>query len=371
MAVYERSCDDDNDDSPCSNKADNYGIIEISENITHWSFSAFQEMVLFQNPSPFLSVGVHTYTCITGATIQFEIDPQSEDESQIIQISLLKDSGGNEIEMMIWDRNYKNWPMVWTSNGSIQSTSAIGRWTFDTDTERYIYDVSFDDDDDDDDTRSPRRIVSFRPRFLKHNNNNDIRTNTLTQSSSLQSIRGQYFDDSESVVDNDTIQRMVFAYDAFGIIGFRMVWRKSGLQSRHGRMNDSSFLSSSSSWSLRKKRVVEYELNENECINTVGIGTTTYLGIRRVHRIRMVITSISSNRNDDTTNRTGSISTNRTIIVGYGTTEDAVYHIARTTSTTTTTTTTTTMNAMIALYGRASDEMIHQLGVVEMITMQS
>jgi hypothetical protein len=328
MAVYERPCDD----IRCSSKADNYGVIEISENTANVSFTAFQEMVLSKNPSPFRSVGVHTYTRITGATIQFEIDPRNDDDSQIIQV-LLNDRDGNDNDLMIFDRNYRTWPMAWSAKRSMQSTLALGRWTFDTESQqqRYIYDVS--------DAQSPKRIVSNLPRFNKPVVLNSLAITSPPFTLFPRLTRGKYFDDSESVIENDTIQRVSFTYHSFGISGYCIQWRESGLQICHGSMGESS--STVALW-LRTKRVVEYELDENELIATVGIGSVAYFGIRRVHRIRMVITSSTSNPS------------NRTIIVGYGSTEDAVYD-----------TTTSTDSAMIAFYGRASDEMIHELGVVQ------
>ena len=317
MAVYRRSCMD----ASCSNKADNYGIIELSDNNTILSFTTFQEMVLSNNPFLFLSNGTHTYTQISGATIQFEIDPMTEEESQIIQVTL--NDGANEYDRkMTFDRNYRNWPLAWSAYGSMQSTSALGRWTFDTGTQRYIYDVT--------NPLSPKRILSNLPHLVQYNIVSS--ENTPPSSSPLPpTIRGRYFDDSTSVIENDTIQRIAFTYNFFSVSGFRIQWRKSGLQSTHGSMKESS------SW--WHHRVVEYELEEQESIVTVGIGSAEYFGIPRVNRIRLLITNVSENKS-------------RTIVVGFGKREEAVYE------------TTTSSDHIIAFYGRASEDMIHTLGVV-------
>ena len=79
-----------------------------------------------------------------------------------------------------------------------------------------------------------------------------------------------------------------------------------------------------------------YELDIGEDIVSVGSGTTVWLGRERVNRIRLVT-------NQD-----------RTIVVGYGKTEDIVYNNAMDNNTT---------NHIIAFYGRASDDMVYQLGV--------
>ena len=318
MAMYTRSCTG----IPCSSKADNYGIIEILENTTNLSFTTFQEMILSNNPFPFLSNGVHTYTQISGATIQFEIDPMTEEESQIIQVTL--NDGANEYDRkMTFDRNYRNWPLAWSAYGSMQSTSALGRWTFDTGTQRYIYDVT--------NPLSPKRILSNLPHLVQYNIVSSENTPPSSSSSLTTTIRGRYFDDSTSVIENDTIQRIAFTYNFFSVSGFRIQWRKSGLQSTHGSMKESS------SW--WHHRVVEYELEEQESIVTVGIGSAEYFGIPRVNRIRLLITNTSENKS-------------RTIVVGFGRKEEAVYE------------TTTSSDHIIAFYGRASEDMIHTLGVV-------
>jgi hypothetical protein len=207
-------------------------------------------------------------------------------------------------------------------NGSIQSTSMMGRWTFDTDTERYIYDVS--------NTWYPQRLVSTLPHLTKKN--------IPSFPSPQPRILGRYFDDSTSVIANDTIQRIAFTYGFFGISGFRIQWKKSGLQSSHGLMKESS----STVWF---RRVVKYELETNESVVSVAIGTAVYFGIRRVNRIRMVLAT------PVTTGSSSNGYKNRTIIVGFGTVEDAVYEAAA-------------AEQMIAFYGRASADMIHTLGVV-------
>jgi hypothetical protein len=74
LAVYLRPCTD----TPCSNKANNYGLIEISEKTANMSLTKFQEMVLSSNPFPFLPVGVQNYTRITGeSTPSHMMNPKS------------------------------------------------------------------------------------------------------------------------------------------------------------------------------------------------------------------------------------------------------------------------------------------------------
>jgi hypothetical protein len=295
MATYERSCIE------CNNKADNYGVLEISENVQTMTFSAFQEKVAANNPYPFESSGIQTYRRITGQAIQFEINPPSDDQSQIVQIHGVDDG---DIAYNL-DRNYRNMPMAWSANGSIQSLSAVGRWTFDSSNDgtirqRSIYDVT--------DALHPRRLTSELPNLIKHKMINEVAI-------------GKYFDDSCSVLYDDTLQSISFSYNLFHVSNVRTTWRRSQLQSSHGLIKKSvNFL----------QRTTTYTFQDNERIVTVGVGTATFLGKQRINRIR-IVTNMS-----------------RSIIVGYGRNEQAIYND----------------NHIIAFYGRASDEMLHQLGVI-------
>jgi hypothetical protein len=313
MAVYVSECIE------CVDQADNYGLLEIYEETTNLTFDKFQQTVRSNNPTQFSSEGIHVYTTISGQRISFEIDPRNYDQSQIIQVSGI----GNRNALAL-DRNYNKWPLAWsaTSTGNstgrfISSSSALGRWTFDfgpgsTDdaARRCIYDVT--------DPLQPRRILSQVPILTQHPIDNQDQY----------PIRGRYFDDSSSVIENDSVQSFTFYYTLLGVTGFRMVWRSSGLQSIHGSIDGSG------------RRVVTYPLEANELIVEVGIGTATLLfglGPRRVNRVRIV------------TNR------NREIIVGYGRTEQTVYKNDA-----------LSLLNIIAFHGRDDDGIIYQLGVVSM-----
>jgi hypothetical protein len=308
MAVYISECIE------CVDQADNYGLLEIYEETKNLTFDIFQQTVMSNNPTRFTSEGIHVYTTITGQRITFEIDPRNYDQSQIIQVSGI----GNR-NAFAFDRYYNKWPLAWSATGTgnstgsfISSSSALGRWTFDfgrssTDdaARRCIYDVT--------DPLQPRRILSQVPILTQHPIDKD-----------QYPILGRYFDDSSSVIENDSVQSFTFYYTLFGVTGFRMVWRSSGLQSIHGSIGGS-------------RRMVTYPLEANELIVEVGIGTATLLfglGPRRVNRVRIV------------TNR------NREIIVGYGRTEQTVYKNDS-----------LSLLNIIALHGRYDDGIIYQLGV--------
>lgn len=86
------------------------------------------------------------------------------------------------------------------------------------------------------------------------------------------------------------------------------------------------------SWTAWLHRVVEYELEKNESVVSVVIGTAVYFGKRRVNRIRMVLATYVTKSNGHKS---------RTIVVGFGTIEDAVYESAN-------------AETMIAFFGHAS-----------------
>jgi Jacalin-like lectin domain len=328
MAVYTRSCDSTGTDE-CTDIADNYGLLEISEPIM--SFETFQQTVLSNNPKPFVSKGIHTYVPISDAkTIQFEINPRYEYESQLLAVESMTDDASSDSTFVL-DRNYRNYPKAWSSKGSFQSISAVGRWTFDNayNGQRCICDVT--------DPLHPIRITSKLPQFYKH-------PISVVQRQMLYqrpfSFLGRYFDDSTSVLENDSIEAIQFHWNAFGTIGFRMKWRNSGLQSTHGDVPSllpSSTPSSPIGLLPFGRNLLEYEFAIDEHLVSVGIGTMVWFGRERVNRIRMV------------TNQ------GRSMIVGYGRTEDVVYN------------TTNNDNHIIAFYGRASDDMVHQLGVTSIM----
>ena len=301
VAVYNRPCD------KCSNKADQYGLIEISDQVETMTFEQFQQQVLTNNPNAFQATGIQTYVTLTGRAILFEINPQNDDQSQIIQVDGV--DFGNPLRL---DRNYRNWPMVWSANKSIQSATVKGRWTFDTPISssssskpprRMIYDVT--------DPWHPQRTVSQSPKLIQH---------PIQSSSSTEPFSGRYFDDSGSIVRNDSIRSISFTYNLFSIFGFQMVWRRSGLASYHGSIRKSLF-----------HRRVQYDFAMNETIVEVGISRMKLLGKTRVQRIRIV------------TNM------NHVMTAGYSKhSTEVIYND----------------NNIIAFHGRADDGMILQLGVI-------
>jgi hypothetical protein len=336
MAVYRRSCNATDIDE-CIDLADNYGLLEISE--PTMSFDIFQQTVLSKNPKPFVSKGIHKYVPISGAkVIQFEIHPQYEYQSQILAVENIFDNDSShdlDENTLVLDRIYRNYPKAWSSKGSFQSISADGRWTFDGryNGQRCICDVT--------DPLHPIRITSKLPNLRKYpiwNNNNP---STIQQGPF--SFMGRYFDDSTSVLDNDTIQSIQFHWNRFGVAGFLMKWRNSGLQSTHGHVPSTTTTSTTSSTIAGLlpfgRKTLTYELDTGEYIVSVGIGTTVWLGLKRVHRIRLV------------TNK------DRTIIVGYGKTEDMVYDAVSK----------DVANHIIAFYGYSSDDMVYQLGVTTLM----
>ena len=340
MAVYTKSCESTEIDE-CMDVADNYGLLEISEPIV--TFEMFQQLVLLNNPKPFVSKGLHSYVPISGAkAIQFEIHPRYEYESQILVVENIIDddvdgnTGSNNITLIL-DRNYRNYPKAWSSKGSFQSISAIGRWTFDNshNGKRYICDVT--------DPLRPIRITTKLPLMYK---SPISYTQQLQQQ--LLSFHGRYFDDSTSVLHNDSVQNIQFYWNRFGVTGFRIKWRNSGLQSMHGSMPSPT---TSSSFNIARllsfgRKELEYEFEVDEYLVFVGIGTQVWFGRQRVHRIRMV------------TNK------DRTMLFGYGRTEDVVYN------TTTINNDNDHNNHIIAFYGRASDDMVHQLGVTTIMVIE-
>jgi hypothetical protein len=303
MAVYNRPCDE------CSNKADQYGLIEISEQIQNVTFQEFQQQVLTNNPNLFQSNGIQTYVTMDGRAISFEINPQSDDQSQIIRV----DSIDYGIPLLL-DRNYRNWPMVWSANKSIQSASVKGRWTFDISSSssrpqqrrRMIYDVT--------DPWHPKRIVSQLPVLIKHPIRNAM------AATDDETIFRRYFDDSGSVFNRDSIQSISITYNLMGISGFQMVWRRSGLTSYHGSLRNGIL-----------HREVRHDFAANETIVEVGIRSMTILGRARVHHIR-IVTNLD-----------------HILIAGYGQySEEVIYND----------------NNIIAFHGSADDDLILQLGII-------
>jgi hypothetical protein len=259
--------------------------------------------VLMRNTKVFSSNGTQTYTTVNNQVITFEIDPKSEDQSQMIQIDDI--DSGSPLRL---ERNYRNWPLAWSANKSIQSVSMKGRWTFDSaasigtdarNSQQLIYDVT--------DALHPKRLVSTVPVLTKY------------PISAAVAGQDQYFDDSGTVLDNDSIQSLEFRYSLLQVSGFRMVWCRSGLQAQHGSQRSTL-------------RHVKHQFAVNETIVEVGIGSVMVLGQRRIIRIRMV------------TNR------NVTLIAGYGKSEEVVY----------------TVNNIIAFHGRVNDGAIQQLGIISL-----
>ena len=133
-----RSCDRTDVDD-CTEMADRYGLLEISEPIL--PFELFPETVLSNNPHPFVSKGIQTYVPISGAsTIQFEIHPQYDSESQILVVENVMGTGDNantddlddgDAFTLVLDHKYRNYLKAWSSKGSFQSISTSGLWTFD------------------------------------------------------------------------------------------------------------------------------------------------------------------------------------------------------------------------------------------------
>jgi hypothetical protein len=297
MAVYERQC------NKCSLKADTYGLVEIVELVDTLSFESFQQMVIANNPQAFTSHAVHKYKTIDRTEIEFQIDPGDDAQSQLLRITSVDNEDDFE-----FNRNYRKWPMLRTSSGLLNSASAIGRWTFDaaeTGT-RTIYDVG--------NPLQPVYQAFARPNLVKY-----------FHGPQQSPVQGSYFDDSSSVIDGDGIASVTFHYDFFGLRGFQMQWRGTGLQSTHGSMNTTF-------WSRR----LEYTLALGEYIVEVGIGTSQpfWWGKRRVNRVRLV------------TNQ------NRVLSAGFGMFEQAVYN-------------TDSLN-VIAFFGQADDKekTIYKLGVV-------
>ena len=192
-----------------------------------------------------------------------------------------------------------------------------GRWTFDCkqNGQRYVSDVT--------DPLNPMLLTSKRPRLRRYSIKN---TQGRQQQSPELSIIGRYFDDSSSVIDNDTIESLEFHWNMFGVTGFRMKWRTSGLQSEHGYVPSRAGVFSFG------RRVVKYELDVDEYIVSVGIGAGAWIGPNRINRIR-----IATNKD-------------REMIFGSGTNEDIVYS-------------TTESDHVISFYGRASVNGVYELGV--------
>jgi hypothetical protein len=317
MAVYMRSCTIVN---KCINVADHYGLLEISE--PTMSFEMFQQSVLMNNPKSFASKGIQTYVPISGAkAIQFEIHPQSDDEAQIIAVEGLSDGVGasqlesndNTLDTLALDRHFRNYPKAWSSKGSFQSITNNGRWTYDSQQigQRYVSDVT--------DPLNPILLTSKLPQLRRY---------PIPNTQGRQALRylGRYFDDSSSVIDNDTIESLEFHWNMFGVTGFRMKWRTSGLQSEHGYVPFHAGVFSFG------RLVGKYELDVDEHIVSVGIGAGAWIGPNRINRIR-----IATNKD-------------REMVFGSGTNEDMVYS-------------TTESDHVISFYGRASDNEVYELGV--------
>jgi hypothetical protein len=299
MVVYLRTC------TSCKDKADTYGLVEIFEDETAVSFDSFQKMVMKNNPTAFSSSYINKYTAMNGQEIKFEVDPYSDSKSQVIQVHGVD----SDYE---FERDYRTWPMAQSRRGSIDASSTRGRWTFDmiSTGQRFIYDMTI--------PLYPRRIISKRPSSAKY---------FLGQRQ--YPFEGSYFDDSGSVVDNDSVESLTFSYDQNGITGFSMSWRDSKLQSMHGSV--------SSVWNRGR---VELQFDLNESIVEVGIGTTgqpLFFGKQRVNRVRIVT------------------SMNRVIVTGYGTTEQTVYKGSSLVS-----------YNVIAFHGRSDSNAVYKLGVVSM-----
>jgi Jacalin-like lectin domain len=304
--------------------ADHYGLMEISE--PTMSFEIFQQSVLTNNPKSFASKGIQMYVPISGAkAIQFEIHPQSDDEAQIIEVEGISDdvgagqleSNNNALDTLTLDRHFKNYPKAWSSKGSFQSMTNTGRWTFDCQHhgQRFVSDVT--------DPLNPMILTSKLPQLRRYPIPN---TQGRQQQPQKRSIIGRYFDDSSSVIDNDTIESLEFHWNIFGVTGFRMKWRTSGLQSEHGYVPSRSGVFSFG------RLVGKYELDVDEHIVSVGIGTGAWIGPNRINRIR-----IATNKD-------------REMVFGSGTNEDMVYS-------------TTESDYVISFYGRASDNEVYELGV--------
>lgn len=297
LAAYVLSC------TKCDSKADTYGLVEIVESVDAFSFESFQELIVVNNPTAFLSDAVHIYKTIHGTEIEFQIDPGDDSKSQLLRVS-----GMNPAEDFEYNRNYRKWPMLRSSSGLMSSASAIGRWTFDNaETEsRTIYDVT--------NPLQPLYQAYGRPNLVKY-----------FQGPRQSPVEGSYFDDSSSVIDGDSIEAVTFYYNFFGLCGFQMKWRGTGLQASHGLTNSTVLC-------LRK----QYSLALNERIVEVGIGTWRpfWFGKRRVNRVRMVT------------------SQNRVWVAGYGLFEQAMYK-------------SNSLN-VIAFFGQADDKekAIYKLGVV-------
>jgi hypothetical protein len=297
VAAYIRPCVE------CISKADTYGLLEIMESIATLSFASFRDQILANNPMAFTSTMVHKYKTIPGQEIEFQIDPDDDSKSQLLRVTSVDRADDFE-----FNRNYRKWPMLRTSSGLLSSASAVGRWTFDEAETgiRTIYDVG--------NPLQPWKQVFRRPNVVKY---------FLGPPQSP--VEGSYFDDSSSVIDGDSIESVIFHYDLFGLCGFQMKWRGTGLQSTHGSINRT----------FRSRRV-EYTLALNELIVEVGVGTSPlyWFGKQRVHRVRMVT------------------NLNRVLTAGFGWFEQALYN-------------TDALN-VIAFFGQADDKekAIYKLGVV-------
>jgi hypothetical protein len=236
MALYLRNC------TTCNEKADMYGLVEIFELVTAFSFDSFQKMVMKNNPMSFSSSYIQQYATINGQRIDFEIDPSTDSISQGIQVH------GVDIEYE-FERDYRSWPLAQSRRGSIDALSARGRWTFD--------------------------VISTEQRLIYDMTN---------------PFEGSYFDDSGSVVDSDSIESLTFSYDWYGVSRFSMTWRGSKLQSIHGSIN--------STWN---RRHVEHQFDLNEYIVEVGIGTSQPLFLGKLNygnRIRVIIDTTLVDRSD-------------------------------------------------------------------------
>jgi hypothetical protein len=287
-------------------QAGTFGLIETMEPVDLLTFDSFRQMVMANNPNAFTSNKVHVYKTIHGQKIEFQIDPGDDSMSQLLQIT---SSTGNDFE---FNRDIRKWPMLRSGSDLLHSSSAIGRWTFDDaeTEERYIYDVS--------DPLKPLYQVFSRPVVTK-----------MFYGRRQYPVEGTYFDDSSSVIYEDSVQSLFFNYDrCSGVVGFRMKWRGTGLQSTHGSMNVTRCWSSS--------RTVGIDFAMSESIVEVGVGTAQafFIGKRRVNRVRIV------------TNQ------NRVIVAGYGIFEQAHYN--------------SPALKVIAFHGQADEKLIYKLGVVSL-----
>ncbi|MEL6179055.1 MAG: hypothetical protein AAFS10_08880 [Myxococcota bacterium] len=230
MAWYQVACNSD----LCTARSANgtYGLAEFAEP-AGVAFEAWRAAVLAENPGPFASEGVQTYTTQAGDVIAFEINP---DGAEPRMVSSLVSLNGESFE-----RDMRRWPFA---RGNALQSSTPGRFAFNSQSEntRLLIDLT--------DPEHPRSWEVPMPE--------------LTQVPAAGSPNGVWFDDSEALIPRVGIKRLELFGDGTRLTGLRTTWR-SNLQASHGDTEDDP--------------VASLVLEQEEAIETVGWRATDDEGV--------------------------------------------------------------------------------------------